>query len=143
MSREDLVKFRQAWFRPNDATLIVAGVATLAELTPKLEKLFAGWKPGQVPKKNIKSVPLTPKSAVYLMDKPGALQSVIIARHIAPPTANPKEIAIEAMNDGFGGMFSSRLNSDLREDKHWSYGARSLQCAAPAQRAFLAYAPVP
>jgi zinc protease len=142
MTREELVKFHQTWFRPNNATLIVAGDITLVELTPKLEKLFAGWKPGQVPKKNIKSVPLTPKSTVYLMDKPGALQSVIMAGHIAPPTANPKEIAIEAMNDGFGGMFSSRLNSNLREDKHWSYGARSLLWAASAQRPFLAYASV-
>jgi len=142
MTREDLVKFHQTWFRPNNATLIVAGDTTLAELTPKLEKLFAGWKQGQVPKKNIKSVPLAAKSMVYLMDKPGALQSVIIAGHVAPPTANPKEIAIEAMNDGFGGMFSSRLNGNLREDKHWSYGARSLLWAARAQRPFLAYAPV-
>jgi zinc protease len=142
LAREDLVKFHQTWFRPNNATLIVAGDTTLAELTPKLEKLFAGWKQGQVPKKNIKSVPLTGKSVVYLMDKPGALQSVIIAGHIAPPTANPKEIAIEAMNDGFGGMFSSRLNGNLREDKHWSYGARSLLWAARAQRPFIALAPV-
>jgi zinc protease len=142
MTREDLVKFHQTWFRPNNATLIVAGDTTLAELTPKLEKLFADWKQGQVPKKNIKSVPLTAKSVVYLMDKPGALQSVIIAGHIAPATANPKEIAIEAMNDGFGGMFSSRLNGNLREDKHWSYGARSLLWAARAQRPFLAVAPV-
>jgi zinc protease len=142
MTREDLVKFHQTWFRPNNATLIVAGDTTLAELTPKLEKLFATWKQGQPPKKNIKSVPLTEKSVVYLMDKPGALQSVIIAGHIAPPTANPKEIAIEAMNDGFGGMFSSRLNGNLREDKHWSYGARSLLWAARAQRPFIALAPV-
>jgi zinc protease len=142
MMREDLVKFHQTWFRPNNATLIVAGDTTLAELAPKLEKLFAGWKQGQVPKKNIKSVPLTAKSVVYLMDKPGALQSVIIAGQIAPATANPKEIAIEAMNDGFGGMFSSRLNGNLREDKHWSYGARSLLWAARAQRPFIALAPV-
>jgi zinc protease len=142
LTREDLVKFHQTWFRPNNATLIVAGDTTLAELAPKLEKLFAGWKQGQVPKKNIKSVPLTAKSVVYLMDKPGALQSVIIAGQIAPATANPKEIAIEAMNDGFGGMFSSRLNGNLREDKHWSYGARSLLWAARAQRPFIALAPV-
>jgi zinc protease len=142
LTREDLVKFHQTWFRPNNTTLIVAGDTMLAELTPKLEKLFAGWKQGQVPKKNIKNVPLTGKSVVYLIDKPGALQSVIIAGHIAPPTANPKEIAIEAMNDGFGGMFSSRLNGNLREDKHWSYGARSLLWAARAQRPFIALAPV-
>ena len=142
MTREDLVKFHQAWYHPNNATLVVVGDTTLSELKPKLEKLFANWKAGQVPKKNVGSVSLAAKSAVYLMDKPGALQSVIIAGSIAPPTANPKEIAIEAMNDGLGGMFGSRLNMNLREDKHWSYGARSLLWSARAQRPFIAFAPV-
>lgn len=142
MTREDLVKFHQAWYHPNNATLVVVGDTTLNELKPKLEKLFANWKAGQIPKKNVGSVSLAAKSAVYLMDKPGALQSVIIAGSIAPPTANPKEIAIEAMNDGLGGMFGSRLNMNLREDKHWSYGARSLMWSARAQRPFISFAPV-
>jgi zinc protease len=142
MSREDLAKFHQAWYHPNNATLIVVGDTSLNELRPKLEKLFANWKSGQIPKKNIASVSLPSKSAVYLMDKPGALQSVLIAGVIAPPTANPKEIAIEAMNDGLGGMFGSRLNMNLREDKHWSYGASSFLWGARAQRPFIAFAPV-
>ncbi len=142
MTREDLVKFHQTWYRPNNATLIVVGDTTLGEIKSKLEKLFASWKGGQFPKKNIGTVSLPPKSTVYLIDKPGALQSVIIAGAVAPPTANPKEIAIEAMNDGLGGMFGSRLNMNLREDKHWSYGARSLLWAARAQRPFIAFAPV-
>jgi zinc protease len=142
MTREDLAKFHQTWYHPNNATLVIVGDTTLSEIKPKLEKLFAGWKAGQIPKKNIASVPLAAKSTVYLMDKPGALQSVIIAGSIAPPKANPKEIAIEAMNDDLGGMFGSRLNLNLREDKHWSYGARSLMWAARAQRPFLALAPV-
>src|SRR5207247_7485708 len=61
---------------------------------------------------------------------------------IAPQTPKSKEIAIEAMNDGLGGMFGSRLNMNLREDKHWSYGARSLLWGARAQRPFIAFAPV-
>ncbi|HVS88799.1 MAG TPA: pitrilysin family protein [Candidatus Acidoferrum sp.] len=142
MSREDLAKFHQTWFRPNNATLIVVGDTTLAEVTPKLEKLFASWKSGKVPEKNIKAVPLQAKSTVYLMDKPGALQSVIIAGNVAPPTANPKEIAIQAMNDGLGGTFASRLNANLREDKHWSYGVRSFLNDARGQRPFMAVAPV-
>ncbi len=142
MKREELVKFHQTWYRPNNATLVVVGDTTLAEIKPKLEKLFASWKTGQIPKKNVGTVSLASKSTVYLMDKPGALQSVIIAGVIAPPTANPKEIAIEAMNDGLGGMFGSRLNMNLREDKHWSYGARSLLWGARAQRPFIAFAPV-
>ena len=47
LTREDLVKFHNQWFKPNHATLVIAGDATLAEVTPKLEKLFANWKPGQ------------------------------------------------------------------------------------------------
>ena len=142
MTRNDLVKFHNVWFRPNGATLIVAGDTSLNELKPKLEKLFANWKAGQIPKKNISTVPFPPKPAIYLIDKPGALQSIIIAGLVAPPTANPKEIAIEAMNDGLGGMFGSRLNMNLREDKHWAYGAVSLLVGARGQRPYIAYAPV-
>jgi zinc protease len=142
MTREDLAKFHDVWIRPNDSTLIVVGDTTLAEVTPKLEKLFAGWKAGKVPPKNIGTVQQAPKSVVYLVDKPGALQSVIIAGHIAPPTNNPKEIAIEAMNDGLGGNFAARLNMNLREDKHWSYGAQTRLVAARGQRPFIAIAPV-
>lgn len=142
LTREDLVKFRETWLRPNNSTLIVVGDTTLAEITPKLEKAFATWKTGNVPRKNVKSVPLAPKSAVYLIDKPGALQSVIVAAEVAPPTANPNEIAIKAMNDGLGGLFGSRLNMNLREDKHWSYGVRSVLRDARAQRPFFTIAPV-
>src|SRR6202030_3154191 len=124
MTREDLAKFHNVWIRPNDSTLIVVGDTTLAEITPKLEKLFAGWKTGKVPAKNIGTGQQAAKSVVYLVDKPGALQSIIIAGHIAPPTNNPKEIAIEAMNDGLGGTFAGRLNMNLREDKHWACRVR-------------------
>jgi len=142
MTREDLVKFHDTWYHPNNATLVIVGDTTLAEIKPKLEKLFANWKPAQVPKKNISTVSPPQRSAVYLIDKPGAVQSVIIAGAIAPPQVNPKEIAMEAMNDDFGGMFASRLNLDLREDKHWSYGARSILWPARGQRPFFALAPV-
>jgi zinc protease len=142
MTREDLAKFHDVWIRPNDSTLIVVGDTTLAEVTPKLEKLFAAWKAGEGPAKNIGTVQQPPKSLVYLVDKPGALQSVIIAGHVAPPTNNPKEIAIQAMNDGLGGNFAARLNMNLREDKHWSYGAQTRLVAARGQRPFIAIAPV-
>jgi zinc protease len=142
MTREDLVKFHDAWFKPNNATLVIVGDTTLGEVTPKLEKLFAGWKSGSVPKKVVKTVSAPAKSTVYLVDKPGALQSVIVAGVIAPPENNPKEIAIEAMNDGLGGNFGARLNMNLREDKHWSYGANMRFWDARGQRPYLAIAPV-
>ena len=142
MTREDLVKFHQVWSRPNNSTLIVVGDTTLDEVKPKLEKLFAGWKAGKIPEKNIKTVSPAAKSTVYIMDKPGALQSVIIAGSIAPPKANPKEIAIESLNNGLGGTFSSRINLNLREDKHWSYGAQAVLWGARGQRPYFVLAPV-
>jgi zinc protease len=142
MTRENLVKFHQTWFKPNHATLVITGDITLSEVTPKLEKLFSGWKPGQTPEKNIKNVQLPSKSVVYLMDKPGAQQSIIIVGNIAPQTANPNELAIQAMNDGLGGTFFSRINSNLREDKHWSYGTSTFLWGARAQRPWITFAPV-
>jgi zinc protease len=142
MTREDLVKFHETWFKPNHATIVITGDTSLSEVTPKLEKLFASWKPGQTPEKNVKNVQMPSKSVVYLLDKPGALQSFIFVGNIAPPTANPSEIAIQAMNDGLGGTFFSRINSNLREDKHWSYGTRTLLWGARAQRPWLTFAPV-
>ena len=142
MAREDLRKFHQTWFKPNNATLVVVGDVTMAEIKPKLEKLFKGWKKGDMPKKNIAEVPLKAKQVIYLMDKPGAQQSIIFAGHIAPPRANPNEIAIATMNDILGGTFTSRINMNLREDKHWAYGAFSLIFGAKGQRPFIVYAPV-
>jgi zinc protease len=142
LMRDDLVKFHATWFRPNNATLVVAGDTTLTELTPKLEKLFAGWKRGEIPVKNISAVRLAPKPMVYIVDKPGAGQSVILAGTVDTPPNTPEEIAIQAMNDDLGGAFSSRLNMNLREDKHWAYGAGSFLWSARAQRPFIVWAPV-
>jgi len=142
LTREDLSKFHDTWFKPNASTLIVVGDTTLSELTPKLEKLLDGWKRGDVPKKNIGTVQYAAKPLVYILDRPGAIQSVILAGEIAPPRNNPDEIAIEAMNDILGGNFGARINMNLREDKHWSYGARSFYWDARGQRPFVVFAPV-
>ncbi|MEA2724250.1 MAG: zinc protease [Gemmatimonadales bacterium] len=142
IKREDLIHFHQTWFKPNHATLVVVGATTMAEIKPKLERLFASWKPGDVPAKNIATVGQQPRPVVYLIDRPGSLQSVILAGNVAPPKANPKEVTIEAMNGVLGGDFSSRINMNLREDKHWSYGAFTFFRDARGQRPFVAYAPV-
>jgi zinc protease len=142
LTREEMIKFHQAWLKPNNATLVVVGDVTLAELTPKLEAKLASWKPAEVPKKNLAEVPVAEKQAVYIIDKPGAVQSVILAGVIAPPKSNPDEIAIETMNTILGGAFISRLNMNLREDKHWSYGAGSFLPGARGPRVFISYAPV-
>ncbi|HYA94734.1 MAG TPA: pitrilysin family protein [Terriglobales bacterium] len=142
IERTDLVKFHQVWFRPNNATLVVVGDTTLGEITPKLEKAFASWQAGEIPSKNVATVQLPPKPVVYIVDKPNAGQTVILAGNVSAPPNAADEIAIRAMNDAIGGNFSARLNMNLREDKHWSYGAFSILWGARAQRPFLTYAPV-
>jgi zinc protease len=142
LTRNDLVKFHQTWFHPNSATLIVVGDTTLAEVTPKLEKLFAGWQRGEIPQKNVSRVPLPSKPVVYLLDRPGALQSDILAGEVAPPKNNPEEIAIETVNAVLGSEFGSRINMNLREEKHWAYGAISVLIGARGQQPYLVYAPV-
>jgi zinc protease len=142
LSREDLIRFHSTWFRPNHATMVVVGATTMGEVRPKLERLFASWQPGEVPAKRIARVDQQPHQVVYLMDRPGSLQSVIIAGNLAPPKANPNEVAIQTMNGVLGSDFSSRVNMNLREDKHWAYGAYTFFRDARGQRPFIAYAPV-
>ena len=142
MTREDLVKFHDSVFKPNNATLLIVGDTSLAEITPKLERLFSGWKPGDVAPRTIPEVPQPEKDVVYLIDRPGSGQSLIIAAQLAPPPNNPDDISLALVNDIFGGNFSSRINMNLREDKHWSYGVRSVLQPAVGQRAFLSISPV-
>ncbi len=143
MTREDLQAVHRTWFQPSNATLIVTGDTTLDEIGAKLEARLGTWKDGErAPKKNIAEVENRDTRILYLVDKPGAQQSLIVTGLLAPPTNNPDEVAIETMNNILGGTFTSRLNMNLREDKHWSYGARSFMFDARGQRIFLAYAPV-
>jgi zinc protease len=142
LTREDLAKYHETWFKPNNATLLIVGDTTLAEITPKLEKLFATWKPGEVPSINIPNVPQPAKDVVYLMDRPGSGQSIILVAQLAPPYDNPDQIPLDLVNDIFGGNFSSRINMNLREDKHWSYGVGSRLIPARAERPFVSFSPV-
>jgi zinc protease len=142
ITRADLVKFHQTWFKPGSATLVVVGDTTMAEIKPKLEELFRGWTGGRAPAKNITTVPLAAKPAVYIMDKPGAVQSMVVCGHPAPSSSDPDNVAIMTMNTILGGDFVSRINMNIREDKRWSYGAQSAIPGARGQRPFLVLAPV-
>jgi zinc protease len=142
MTRADLARFHTTWFKPNNSTLLVVGDTTMNEIKPELERLFADWKPGEVPKKNITEAAQPSKNAVYLIDRPGSAQTVIFAAQLAPPRNSPDAIAIQIINDIFGGTFSSRINMNLREDKHWSYGASSVLLSARGQRPYFSVSPV-
>src|SRR5258706_112935 len=142
MTRDDLLLFHRTWFKPNHATLVIVGDISLAEIQPALTRLFSRWQRSEVPQKNVSTVADQQKPLVYILDRPGAEQSVILAPDLAPPKANPHEYATEAMTSLLGGQVTSRVNMNLREAKHWSYGAFTFVWDARGQRPFIAYAPV-
>jgi len=142
ITREDIVKFYDTWFKPNNATLIVVGDVEMNQLTAGLEKRLDKWKGGEVPKKNLAVAATAKSNVLYVIDKPESQQSVIMAGYLVDPYGKVKEVARESMMSVFGGDFVSRLNMNLREDKHWSYGAGSFVWDAKGQRPLIAYAPV-
>ncbi len=144
LTRDDLVAFHKAWVRPEGATLIVAGDTTLEEILPVLEKHFGSWKgEGAAPATAaVPAVALPAKPRVFLVDQPGAIQANVFVGQAVPSTMDAQATEFEIANSVLGGEFSSRLNMNLREDKHWAYGAYSFVQGAKGQRPWLAFAAV-
>jgi zinc protease len=142
IGRDDLVAFHETWLRPGNATLIVVGDVDKEALQKRINKLFGGWKSAETPIKQLAVTPVEPENVLYLLDRPGADQSVIFAGQLVPPKSNPDELALQAVNLVLGGQSSARINMNLREDKGWSYGAYSAIVGARGARPLLAYAPV-
>jgi zinc protease len=142
LTREDLVSYHATWFKANHATLVIAGDTTMAELRPMLEQYFGRWQSGDVPARTLGPARRAPSDVLYLLDRPGADQSVIFAGQTLPPFVNPDEFALQMMNNVLGGQVSARINMNLREDKHWAYGAYTSLVDARGERPFFAFAPV-
>jgi len=125
LTRTDLVSFYEANYRPNNAILIVVGDVDGKKLMPKLEKAFSGWKPGEVSTGKLPNAQPLPKAGIYLVDRPNSAQSVVSIGQIGVDRSNPDFFPIQVMNSILGGQFTSRINLNLREDKGYTYGARS------------------
>ncbi|MDQ4122150.1 MAG: insulinase family protein [Acidobacteriota bacterium] len=142
ITREDLIKWHADWFKPGSSTVIVTGDVTMDKLLPVLEEALGGWKSGAAPAKNLPTVAKTAGKRIYLIDKPNAPQSVIVAAHVTETSGQPEDLALEPVMTNFGGIATSRLNRNLRLDKHWSYGTQGQVTNARGQRMFLVVAPV-
>ena len=144
LGREDLVDFHRDWLRPQDGTLIVVGDTTLAEIVPLLDKQLGDWKAtGDAPTIKATTAVALPKSPrVFLIDQPGAVQANLFAGQVVPPSSDASSTRFDIANGVIGGDFTSRLNMNLREDKHWSYGARTSASNTVGQRPWMAMAPV-
>ena len=139
---EDLRNYHRTWFKTNNATLIVSGDISMQELLPLAEKSLADLPNGDAPQKNISDIAPFDESVVYLIDRPGSEQSAITAAKMLPKYGFDGELPLQLMNEVLGAGFNSRINLNLREDKGWSYGARSSIQRTQAQRPFTIRAPV-
>ena len=139
---DEIRNFYNSWFKPNNATLVIVGDVELATLVSTLETKLKSWEKGNVPKTEITTVKILQNKKIYIIDRPESTQSVIIAGYVIPPYGQVSQPALTALNNILGGDFISRLNMNLREDKHWSYGAGSVVFDTKGQRPFLAYTSV-
>ncbi len=122
-----LRSFHDARYTPQAATLVVVGDVTAESALPLLEKAFGAWKPPAAAPA-VPAVPAPPQvreRAVWLVDKPGSVQSAIRLGRVGVSWTDPQYAATEVMNTLLGGSFTSRLNDNLREKHGYTYGARS------------------
>ncbi|MBI1353784.1 MAG: insulinase family protein [Acidobacteria bacterium] len=143
LTRDDVAGFHKQWFTPASAALAVVGDIGEQEMATLAERVLERWPSLETPP--AKRTPLvSPHETlrIYLVDKPGAEQSVVMAGLPGPSISDPNDIAISVWNDILGGAFTSRINMNLREDKHWTYGARSALVDARGPRLFVAYSAV-
>jgi zinc protease len=126
ISPEDIVAFHKAYYQPGRALITVVGDTTQAAAKPVIEKALAAWsKGGDRPTFNYPAVADPRPTTIFLVDKPGAAQSTFAIGRPGPPRSTPDYYALQVMNTILGGMFQSRLNANIREEKGYSYGVNS------------------
>jgi predicted Zn-dependent peptidase len=143
LSGADVRGFYETYYRPNNSALIVVGDVKPDAVVAKLENAFAGWKSGHVPAVDVSAAPLQrDHSAIYLVDRPGSVQSVIQIGQVGAPRSSPDYFPLFVMNRILGGASSARINLNLREDKGYTYGANSAFSFRRGAGPFTAQAPV-
>jgi zinc protease len=144
ISRDALVAFHRDWLRPDNAQIFVIGDTTLADLKPQLETAFGTWMPPSSPKpvKRFTAAIPAPANKIYLIDRPGSGQSVILGGTVLTQSGKDDLVILRQANDVMGGGFLSRLNTDLRETKGWSYGVGSGINGYENRATFVVNAPV-
>lgn len=125
LSTKDLADFHAANYRPNNAILAIVGDVTLKEIMPKIEKAFGDWQKADVPAFSIPAAPAQADSKIYLIDRPGSVQTVLQLGTLGIERTSPDYFAVLLADRVFGGGPSGRLFMNLREDKGYTYGAYS------------------
>jgi predicted Zn-dependent peptidase len=122
--------------------MLVVGDVTPDEVRQLIAARFGGWARGEAPAVTTPAAPAPAPRAIYLIDKPGAAQSVVRIGHVGPAGSTPDYLALAVLNTILGGAFTSRLNQNLRETHGYTYGAGSSFSLRRAGGPFVAQASV-
>jgi zinc protease len=142
VTREDLQRFYAAYYRPNNAVLIVVGAVQPDDIVQRVRDAFGGWERATVPRAQLPSPARAPAGTLYLIDKPGAPQSSFRLGGIGVARATEDFFPVLVMNTILGGSFTSRLNANLRETRGYTYGAGSMFDMRRAAGPFVARAEI-
>lgn len=144
LTQADMRAWHTQFLRPDNATIMVVGDTTLKDILPRLEAVFGDWQApsGAKPSAKVPAVALPKGRRLILIDQPGAVQANILIGQLVPSSMSDKATQFEIANAVLGGEFSSRLNMNLRENKHWAYGSYSGVGGAIGQRLWTASAAV-
>jgi zinc protease len=125
LTTRDLAGFHSTYYRPNNAILTVLGDVTLKEIMPKIEKAFGDWQKADVPAVTIPAAPAQSETRIFLIDRPGSVQTVLTLGTLGIERTDPDYFAVLLADRVLGGGPSGRLFLNLREDKGYTYGAYS------------------
>jgi predicted Zn-dependent peptidase len=125
LSSKDLAEFHATYYRPNNAILAITGDVTMKELMPKIEKIFGDWKKADVPATSIPQAPEQEAARIFLIDRPGSVQTVLQLGNLGIERTNADYFSLLLANRILGGGPAARLFLNLREDKGYTYGAYS------------------
>jgi predicted Zn-dependent peptidase len=138
----DLRRFHDENYLPNNSILAIAGDVRLKDILPKIEKAFGDWKSGAVTAATIPAVPSQGPTRIYLIDRPGSVQTVFQIGSLGIERTNPDYVALSIMNRILGGGPSSRLFLNIREDKGYTYSVGSNISSSRYPGLFIAQSPV-
>src|SRR5437773_7011944 len=124
ISRDDMTGFWKHGYAPGNSALVIAGDLTAPEAASLAEKYFGDWK-GDSGKRNPSPVEAKTTRAIYIVNKPASPQTFVLVGGIGVPRSSSDYVPIEVMNNALGGLFSSRINMNLREEHGYTYGASS------------------
>ena len=123
---EDCRAYYDKFFKPNISYLAIVGDITLSDAKKLVKKYFSKWKQGEVVKETYETPKAPSKTYIAMVDRPASVQSIINISYPVPlKIGAPDVIKARVLNQILGGNFSSRLMQNLREDKAFTYGARS------------------